>query len=195
MTVVHLGHNWYGFPLSTDLTDWVLSCLSEYIDFVQPYDSMLIRAKKTMTGRKEFKIVFSARYNNKYNFPVCYLLDVNAGKFKGNKMHYCIDSTGTHYSDVYPTYSDRFKFGANSQYNREKRVLYSFLNNLEIPDHIPTSHEKRQIRQRQRRQQQRQRRQPSAQTYAQALNNPRMPPNVRRKKKKSILLRDLRVSP
>jgi hypothetical protein len=143
MATSHLGHNWFLFELTDEMSQWILTCLSEYIDFVQPYDSMYIRAKKTLSGKKEFKVVFSATYAEHYNFPVCYLLDLNSGKFKGNKMRYCIDSEGTHYADKFPVYSERFKFNEKSKYRRERKALWYFLETLDIPDALPSSKERR----------------------------------------------------
>lgn len=184
MAASHLGHNWYFFDLSEALSEWILLCLSEHMDFVQPYDTMYIRAKRTLNGNKVFKLVFSAEYQG-YNLPVCYLMDLNTGKFKGNRMHYCIDSSGTHYADKFPVYGDHFKFGEHSRYNQEKRDLWIYLNSLEIPEHIMTSKERRTERKRKKRQQEHQRRvsQP----------NHRMPPYVRRKKKKGTLMKGIRV--
>lgn len=145
----HLGHNWYSYDLEENIADWILECLSECIDFVQPYDTMYLRAKRTLNGRKIFKIVFAGEFQTdegrEYNFPICYLLDLNTGKFKGNKMHYCIDSNGTHYSDRYPVYCDRFKFSPGSKYFRERKQLRTFLESLEIPDAVPSSKERRYI--------------------------------------------------
>ena len=150
MAQTHLGHNWYVYDIDGDISDWILECLSEHIDFVQPYDTMYLRAKRTLSGKREYRVVFSAEYDG-YNFPVCYLLDLNAGKFKGNKMHYCIDKEGTHYSDRFPVYSDRFKFSQNSKYYREHKQLRRFLNSLDIPDHVPSSKERRQDQKRRKR--------------------------------------------
>jgi hypothetical protein len=142
MEHTHLGHNWYLCDMDIEISDWILACLSECIDFVQPYDTMYLRAKQNLSGKKEFRVVFSARYNG-YRFPVCYLLDLNTGKFKGNRMQYCIDKNGTHYSDRFPVYNDRFKFNHKSKYCREYRQLRLFLNSLEIPEHVPSSKERR----------------------------------------------------
>lgn len=167
MATSHLGHNWYLFELTEPLCKWIMSCLLEHIDIVQPFDTIQLRAKKNLDGRKYFKLVFSASYINneqeprdatespiqsashmgrKYRMPVCYLLDINTGKFKGNKMHYCIDSNGTHYSDKFPVYSDRFKFAQSSRYNLEKKALWSYLNELYVPDAAPSSKERRVAR-------------------------------------------------
>ena len=142
MAESHLGHNWYLYEMDDEITDWILECLSENMDFVQPYDSISLRAKQTLTGKKIYKVVFSAQLDG-YNFPVCYMLDLNTGKFKGNKMHYCIDNEGTHYSDKYPVYCDRFKFDEESKYRKEQRQLKLFLDGLEIPDALPSSKERR----------------------------------------------------
>jgi len=147
MAHTHLSQNWYLYDIDNELADWILECLSEYIDFVQPYDTMYLRAKKTISGKREYRIVFSAEHDG-FKFPVCYLLDLNTGKFKGNKMQYCIDSDGTHYADCFPVYSDRFKFPQNSKYCREHRQLRIFLDSLDIPDHVPSSKERRNARKR-----------------------------------------------
>lgn len=141
----HLGHNWYLFEVNDEITDWILSCLSEEIDFVQPYDRIYIRAKQTLNGQRQYKAVFSGVYADTYRFPVCYLLDLNTGKFKGNKMHYCIDRNGTHYADQFPVYSDRFKFDKKSRYYKEGKILWTFLDTLQIPAATPSSKEKRRM--------------------------------------------------
>jgi hypothetical protein len=141
----HLGHNWYSFEIDQEVTNWILSCLSEQIAFVQPYDNIHIKAKKTLAGQNIYKAVFSGKYNDHYNFPVCYLLDLNTGKFKGNNMHYCIDNNGTHYADVFPVYHDRFKFNKTSKYYSEGQTLWRFLSTLEVPDAVPTRKERRYI--------------------------------------------------
>lgn len=171
----HLGHNWYLFEVDDKISDWILSCLSEEIDFVQPYDRIYIRARRTLNGQCQYKAVFSGIYAGKYRFPVCYLLDLNTGKFKGNKMHYCIDTNGTHYADRFPVYSDRFKFDKTSRYYRERKILWTFLNALQIPAAYPSSKEKRRM----------------IKTYRVKLvhaHNSRC--GHRRKKKKHTLLRD-----
>lgn len=185
MEHTHLGHNWYLYDIDSQMSDWILECLSEYIDFVQPYDTMYLRAKQCPSGRKEYRVVFSAEYNG-YRFPVCYLLDLNTGKFKGNSMHYCIDGEGTHYSDRYPVYSDRFKFQQGSKFDRERGQLKSFLASLEIPDPVPTSKQRRMERKRAKRQRQ--------QHHHRSSNLPDWRLGYEgRKRKKGVLLRDIIV--
>jgi hypothetical protein len=190
MAHTHLGHNWYLCNLDSEISDWLLECLSEYIDFVQPYDTMYLRAKRCLNGQREYRVIFSAE-NDGYRFPVCYLLDLNTGKFKGNKMHYCIDRNGTHYSDRYPVYSDRFKFDHDSKYCREQKQLRVFLNSLDIPDPVPSSKERRTACKKQRR----------ARAHARAHSRSRSAdlPSWRvgrqnRKKKKRILMYDITLS-
>lgn len=178
MAQTHLGHNWYLYDMDNEISEWILECLSEYIDFVQPYDTMYLRAKQSLNGKREYRIVFSAEFDG-YRFPVCYLLDLNTGKFKGNKMHYCIDKNGTHYSERFPVYSDRFKFDHNSKYYREHKQLRLFLNSLEIPDPIPSSKERRTA-------------------FKKAKQQRRLPSwrvgHQDRKKKKGVLLKDIQWS-
>jgi len=145
-----LQRNWYAFELSAEIEQWILECLAEQIDFVQPYDNIYLRAKRTLTGKPIYKVVFSAVYQDHYNFPVCYLLNLNTGKFKGNRMHYCIDGDGTHYSDRFPVYNGHFKFRRDSKYCRESKQLWSFLNKLDVPEAVPSSKEKRYYQQRER---------------------------------------------
>lgn len=173
----HLGHNWYLFEVNDKISDWILSCLSEEIDFVQPYDKIYIRARRTLNGQCQYKAVFSGIYDDRYRFPVCYLLDLNTGKFKGNKMHYCIDPNGTHYADKFPVYSDRFKFDRTSRYYREEKILWQFLNGLHIPAAFPSSKEKRRI----------------IRTYRTNLANNVSRCGYRRKKKKHNLRRDFKL--
>jgi hypothetical protein len=177
MAHTHLGHNWYLYDINNDISDWILECLSEYVDFVQPYDTMYLRAKQCPSGKREYHVVFSSEYGG-YRFPVCYLLDLNTGKFKGNKMHYRIDKEGNHYSDLFPVYSDRFRFDLDSKYYREYKPLRVFLNSLEIPDPVPSSKERHRARSRAR---------------SQSLPDWRIG-HRDRKRKKGILLRDIKVS-
>ena len=154
---VHLGYNWYQYELPESLCSWIEQCVNEYVDIskTQPYDTIYVRAKRNLNGKKEFKLVFRYTWNDcennkEYNFPVCYLLDLNCGKFKGNRMNYYIDG-GNIYSEVYPVYNDRFKFKEHSKFNREKRELIFYLKGLDIPEPFLTGHQKRQIeRQRKR---------------------------------------------
>lgn len=177
MACRHLGHNWYDFEVNEEITNWILGCLSEYIDFVQPYDTLHIRAKKTLSGRKIYRAIFSGKYQDKYNFPVCYHLDLNTGKFKGNNMNYCIDNKGTHYSDMFPVYRDRFKFDIDSRYHREYHVLSGYLDTLDIPDALPSRKERRYM---------------EKQNKKRNLSNlGHWRVNYGRKKKKGVLLRDI----
>lgn len=156
--VTHLGHNWYQFDLETDVTNWILDCIDEHMQFVQPYDTIKLRAKRNYNNSITYKVVFSATYNEKYSMPVCYLMDLSHGKFKGNNMHYYIDSEGTKYCDVFPVYHDHLKFTTNSKYSREKSWLFRQLSAMEVPEeHELTSKEKRTIIKAAKTQRQRQR--------------------------------------
>lgn len=147
MDVCHLSHNWYMYSMDNGIIDWILECIGEYFEFVQPYDIMYLRAKKSLNGKKTFHIVFTAK-----GHPVCYLLDLTTGKFKGR-------------------YGNRFKFNQDSKFCTEYKVIRIYLDGLDIPDHIPTSKERR-----------RQRNLPSWRIGHQG-----------RKKKKSILLKDFKL--
>ena len=122
----HLGHNWYRYELPPTLKTWIEDCINEYVDISanQPYDTVYLRAKKDYNGNRTYKLVFSHSWQHngkKYRFPVCYLLDLNIGKFKGNRMSYYIDNLGHLYFNEFPIYNERFKFHAQSKFNREKR--------------------------------------------------------------------------
>lgn len=84
-----------------------------------------------------------------FDMPVCYLLNLNHGKFKGNNMHYFVDNNDTRYCDIYPVFCDQLKFKDTSKYHQEKRrVLKDFLEELDVPEfHILTSKEKQMLHQ------------------------------------------------
>lgn len=146
----HLDYSWYQFDLPSALSEWLQQCVQECINLAdsQPYDSIFIRAKRHINGRKEYKVIFRHTWitsdGKRRNFPVCYVLDPTVGKFKGNKMNYYIDNERV-YSQIYPIYNECFKFGMESKFNKEKRELLKYLDQLDIPVATLTGHEKRYI--------------------------------------------------
>lgn len=152
----HLKYSWYRYELPETLLEWILDCITEYIDIkeTQPYDTVYIRAKNHINGKKEYKLVFQGKWvtaEKTFSFPLCYLMDLNIGKFKGNKMNYQVGS-GHLYSEMYPVYNEHFKFGNKSKFNQEKGELIMFLKGLDIPEAKLTGHEKRKIEKQRKRQ-------------------------------------------
>lgn len=156
--MVHLSRNWYRFRLTNEIQTWLIRCVEEVVEFIQPYDDIYLKAKRELNGDCIYKVVFSGIFNKsnkQYKMPICYILDINSGKFKGNRMHYFIDDQGTRYSDSYPVYSGHIKFKAKSKYFMEKRdMLHEYLNQLQrvIPNHELTSKERRKQRKFERKQ-------------------------------------------
>ena len=134
-----LGYSWYRFDLPEPLVEWLTLCLREQISSYQPFDHVCVKAKHHQSGKKEFKLVFSYKWTtlrngqlHQLNFPVCYLLDVNRQKFKGNAMNYQIGE-GLLYSNVYPVFNQHIVFKPDSLFVREKAKLTKFLQHLDVP--------------------------------------------------------------
>ena len=130
-----------------DLQSWIVGCVSTYI--VQPFDNIYIRAKRNYNGRRYYRIIFEGsdidNNGRKYNFPVCYLIDVNSMKLRGNKMNYQV-SGGHLYSEINPVYSENVKFSLTSKFNKEKKRLLNFCNSIELPEKgYFSSHRRRMI--------------------------------------------------
>jgi hypothetical protein len=136
MTTKALVRGWYQVDVPVDLRDWIVNCVSDY--FIQPYNNIRIRAKKNYNGRKKFQIVFEGSDTDSdtgrtYNFPICYLIDINTQKLRGNKMNYQVGG-GHLYSDLHPVYSDNMRFGITSKFNKEKKHLLDFCNNIQLDE-------------------------------------------------------------
>lgn len=64
--------------------------------------------------------------------PVSYLIEVNKGILKGNKMDYDIGDD-IKYHEVYPVFDQTLGFSPESKFTREKYRLFKFISKYDIP--------------------------------------------------------------
>ena len=151
--VVHLGKSWYLFEIPDHILDWIKKCTVEYTNNFQPYNRIYLKCKNK--GKRNIgKLVFAQNSQNEPKFPVCYILDINSSKLRGNRMKYLIpqcpisgsdsdtssetssetSSDSVFYCDRFPTFHNSVKFEQDSLFMREKnRIIVPFLNSLRVP--------------------------------------------------------------
>jgi len=135
--------NWYKVPLPRRLTMWAIACLKEQLnlDHFQKFRKVSVSCKNN--GRTIFvRLLFESKlyygghcFGNEaklVGLPVSYLIEVNRGILKGNKMDYDIGN-GRKYNEVYPTFDKIIKLDEDSKLVSEKHKLYKFLKKYKIP--------------------------------------------------------------
>lgn len=135
--------NWYKMRLPPYLTKWATECLKEEVDLTryQPFQKISMSCKNN--GKTVFvRILFEGRLyvggkehgseRDLKALPVSYLIDVNKGILKGNKMEYDIGDD-VKYNEVYPVYNLEVQLEPDSRLTREKHRLYKFVKKFTIP--------------------------------------------------------------
>ena len=135
--------NWYKMRLPPYLTNWATDCLKEVVDITKYQSFSKISVSCKNNGKTIFmRLLFEGRLfkggkehgaeKDLVGLPVCYLIDVNKGLLKGNKMDFLIDED-IKYHEIYPTYNQTVEFEPKSKFNKEKYRLYKFIDKFKIP--------------------------------------------------------------
>jgi hypothetical protein len=135
--------NWYKMRLPPHLTKWATECLQEEVDFkrYQPFQKVSVSCKNN--GKTHFlRLLFEGRVYkggkdhgseiDLKGLPVSYLIEVNKGILKGNKMEYDIGDD-VKYHEVYPVYSQTVELNEESRFTQEKYRLFKFIEKFTIP--------------------------------------------------------------
>ena len=135
--------NWYKMRLPPHLTTWAIDCLKEEVDIhrYQTFSKVSVSCKNN--GKTVFmRLLFEGRIykggkehgaeKDLVGLPVSYLIEVNRGTLKGNKMDFPIGDD-IKYHEVYPVFSKTVDFSDDSKFTKEKYRLYKYMNKYDIP--------------------------------------------------------------
>lgn len=135
--------NWYKIRLPRHLTKWSIDCLKEHVDLdkYQEFRKVSISCKnngKTVFARILFesKLYYGGAIRGEDNkltgLPVSYLFEVNKGILKGNSMDYDIGE-GKKYNDEFKVFDKTLKLDEDSKFNKEKYILFNYIDGFTIP--------------------------------------------------------------
>lgn len=135
--------NWYKMRLPPHLTRWATDCLKEEVDITRYQTFQKISVSCKNNGKTLFmRVLFEGRLyqggkehgpeSELKALPVSYLIEVNKGILKGNKMDYDIGDN-IKYNEVYPVYNQVVELDPESRFSREKYRLFKFMQKFAIP--------------------------------------------------------------